>query len=173
MQEKANSRAAELKRAMQLRPSGAFHSEDRRYRYILWRKWDPKLSVFLFVGLNPSTADENHDDPTIRRCIGFARKERAGGLIVTNLFSLKATKPGDLFASQDPIGEFTDSWLVAASRVASRTIACWGVHGSRLGRSAKVLNFLGDLTCLGTTAQGQPRHPLYLPKETPMRVLNS
>jgi hypothetical protein len=171
MREKANSRVGELEGAMQLRSSGAIFSEDRRYRYILWRKWDPKRAVFLFVGLNPSTADEHHDDPTIRRCIGFAKKERAGGLIVANLFSLNATKPGDLFASQNPIGELTDSWLVAASRVASRTIACWGVHGSRLGRNASVLQFLGEVFCLGTTAQGHPRHPLYLRKETPLRML--
>ncbi len=77
-------------------PSGANFSRCRRYRYTLWRIWDPKQQPVMMIGLNPSTADAQSNDPTIRRCIGFARDWDAGGLIMTNLFAFRATYPTDL-----------------------------------------------------------------------------
>lgn len=149
--------------------TGALFSADRKYRYLLWRTWADAGNVLLFVGLNPSTADENKNDPTIRRCIGFARSYGARGVIVSNLFAYRATIPRDLFVQADPIGPETDSWLLAASDFAEVTVACWGAHGSFRARSHAVLPLLKSPLCLGTTKHGQPKHPLYLKSSTELQ----
>ena len=79
-------------------------SDDRRYRYLLVRRWDNTLPDATFVMLNPSTADERDDDPTIRKCIGFAKRWGCGGIKVVNLYAFRATNPRDCFAAADPIG---------------------------------------------------------------------
>lgn len=151
--------------------SGALFSADRRYRYLLWRTWQESGPLVLFVGLNPSTADELSNDPTIRRCIGFAKSWGARGALVGNLFSFRATKPRDLFAADEPVGEDTDAWLEVGRAVSSTTVACWGAHGSHLGRSQQVRPLLGAVMCLGTTNEGEPRHPLYMRADTPLARL--
>lgn len=151
-----------LERAIYTSSAGAFFSDDRRYRYVLWRRWNIDGPVMMFVGLNPSTANEKFDDPTIRRCIGFARAHGAAGVIVSNLFAFQATKPRDLFAEPEPVGSDADAWLGAAAEVASSTIACWGAHGCHQDRASEVLHVLRDPLCFGVTLHGEPRHPLYL-----------
>lgn len=148
---------------LSLSNSGAVFSEDRLFRYLLWRQWSGSGAMVLFVALNPSTADETLDDPTIRRCISFAKAWSASGFMIANLFAYRATHPSDLLAYASPIGVENDDWIAAASNRAIRTIACWGNHGSYLGRSASVLRQLNRPEYLRLTKSGQPSHPLYLP----------
>jgi hypothetical protein len=134
-----------------------------RYRYVLRRAWNPRRPAVLFVGLNPSTADASSDDPTIRRCVGFARDWNFGQLIMANLFAYRATQPRLLSQVDDPIGPHNDQWLGRLTRQADLIVAAWGVHGNLLDRDAEVLGRLPKVHCLGLTQRGQPRHPLYLP----------
>lgn len=124
----------------------------------------------MFIGLNPSTADETKDDPTIRRCIGFARVREASGLVMANLFAYRATDPYIMRQADDPIGPDNDSWLTFLALRATYVIAAWGVHGSFQGRDQEVLKLLAGkrikVSCLGTTKAGLPRHPLYLRSDT-------
>lgn len=104
-----------------------------RYRYSLRRRWDAAGARVAFVLLNPSTADGRRDDPTIRRCIGFAREWGFGGLEVVNLFACRSTHPGGLRSAQDPVGPENDRFLAAAWDRADRVIVAWGNHGALLG----------------------------------------
>ena len=115
--------------------------------------------------LNPSTADANIDDPTIRRCMGYAMRWGYYGIIVVNLFALRATDPNDLCASDDPIGPENYHYIFQASREASLTIAAWGIRGKYLKQDEKVLAQLTNCHYLALTKNGSPRHPLYLRKE--------
>lgn len=142
------------------------------YRYDLWRWWDgpwDRARVVNFLMLNPSTADASIDDPTIRRCIGFARSWGCTGLVVTNLYAYRATKPADLWKAVDPIGPENRRHLEWGAVVASIVVAAWGAHGSRDGRGDAVLGMLRRLgvtpLCLAMTRAGQPCHPLYLPAD--------
>lgn len=141
----------------------------KRYRYTLWRIWtaNPKR-ICMFIGLNPSTADELENDPTVRRCIGFAQREGCDALVMTNIFAFRATDPDDMKATESPIGVHNNDWLVRCSRLASVVVAAWGVHGAYLGRAAEVANLIPNLNCLGTTAEGHPRHPLYVRGDAPL-----
>lgn len=150
--------------------SGALFSICRRYRYRLWRSWDTEKPLVAFIGLNPSTADETLDDPTIRRCIGFARDWGFGGMAMLNIFAFRATDPKVMKAAADPIGPANDVWLAKTAGEVSLTVACWGSHGSHLDRGAQVLRSVltGPLKCFGLTAGGQPKHPLYLARTCPL-----
>jgi hypothetical protein len=119
--------------------------------------------------LNPSTADETHDDPTIRRCIDFSRRWGFGSLEVVNLFALRATCPRILMSASDPIGPYNDDHILAAAGRANLLIAAWGIHGDHLWRAQRVAGLLEShrVRCLGLTSGGQPRHPLYVPATTP------
>lgn len=136
---------------------------DGRYRYLLWRRWAEADSL-LFVMLNPSTADAERDDPTIRRCIGFARAWGFGGVEVVNLFAWRATLPRQLAAAKDPVGRHNDAAILEAVARSRAVIAAWGVHGALRGRDAQVARLLAAtrLRCLGVTRDGAPRHPLYV-----------
>lgn len=137
-------------------------SPDKAYRYSLWRMWGPGEIPCLFIGLNPSTADETEDDPTIRRCKNFAKSWGCDSLIMTNLFAYRATDPKHMKAASDPIGPDNDAWLIRLSSIAKIKVAGWGVHGSHLERSLAVIDLLNGLQCLGFTKDGYPKHPLYL-----------
>ena len=123
-----------------------------------------------FIGLNPSTADEETDDPTVRRCINFARNWRYGGCVLTNLFAFRATNPKELRTAADPVGPDNNLFLTTNAERASLVIAAWGVHGRYMQRDARVLRMLSKadvpLHCLGLTKAGHPRHPLYLRAHT-------
>lgn len=142
----------------------AIYSPCKRYRYVLRRVWDGGLPTVLFVALNPSTADHVTDDATVRRCIGFARDWGFGGLVIANLFALRSTDPSALARAADPIGPENDRWLALLSRRVRMTVAAWGVAGSLRRRAEEVLPKLVNVHHLGLTRDGQPRHPLYLPR---------
>lgn len=140
-------------------------SQDRRYRYQLFRVWDRQLPVATFIGLNPSTADETTDDPTIRRCIGYARAWGCGSLEMLNLFALRATDPFEMLRHPDPVGLRNDFYLKQATIGTRVVVAAWGTMGGHLGRDQVVRGLIGDgLHCLRLTKAGHPWHPLYLPK---------
>lgn len=151
--------------------SGAILSPCGRYRYKLWRQWDRRPTV-AFVGLNPSTADATKDDATLRRCIGFAKRWGHGSLVMLNLFGLRSTDPDALLGAADRVGPDTDTHLLREAQQAHRVVVCWGQHRATQGRSlqvATVLQRMGvRLWCLGTTADGSPRHPLRLRADTPL-----
>jgi hypothetical protein len=155
---------------------GARFSRDGRYRYRLWRRWDPSRPVVAFCMLNPSTADESTDDPTIRRCIGFARTWGYGGLEVVNLFALRATDPRELRRSHDPIGRLNDGYVVDAAARSAAMVIAWGAHGVLRSRGAAALELLSPrarLLALGWTTSGEPRHPLYLRRDVQPIVVGS
>ena len=143
--------------------SDAKFSKDRIYRYALWRVWNNKLPKVLFIGLNPSTADEVKDDPTIRRCINYAKDWGYGGYIMGNIFAYRSTDPKNLKITNDPIGIDNNSWLIKLHSEASLTIGAWGNHGKYLDRGEEVSNLIDNLYCLKITKEGHPSHPLYLP----------
>ena len=126
----------------------------------------------LFVMLNPSTADELVDDPTIRRCRGFATLMNAKELRVVNLFAARSTDPKRLREHADPVGPDNDDAIREAAKWADHIVAAWGIHGDLHGRNKQVLELLADarpdlmIECLGMTDGGHPRHPLYLSAET-------
>lgn len=178
---------------------GAEISPCGRYRYRLWREWrlhpepaqwdmwtncagkpivdgagvqigEPKACVFVM--LNPSTADGNEDDPTIRRCVGYAQAWGYDRLEVLNLFAFRATDPHALLSlnhNDDPVGPNNrDAFqhVLFPERLVGKIICAWGVHGAHLGQDETALGWMGDLDrfSLGLTKDGHPKHPLYLPK---------
>ena len=119
---------------------GARFSDDRVYRYSLWRCWNPSQPYVMFVGLNPSTADEKDDDPTIRRCIGFCKSWGFGGLYMLNLFALRSTDPKLLKSHTDPVGADNNRALSMYAEASAWVIAAWGTHGALLGRGQEVID---------------------------------
>ncbi len=144
-----------------------------QYRYLLSRDWDPSRPRVAFVMLNPNRADATRDDPTIRRCVGFARSWGFGALDVVNLFALRAPRPALLRTAAAPLGARNDRFVREACCRASLTVAAWGVHGAWHAREQAVLDLLRPygvaMRCLGVTAGGHPRHPLYLPASTALQ----
>lgn len=149
----------------------AAFSEDGTFRYALWRTWDPVLPTVEWIMLNPSKADADVDDPTVRRCIGFSRRWGFGALRITNLFAFRTTYPRELRGAKDRIGPHNASYL---ARCEGPIVAAWG--GSLPPDSdeevsairARAIRQPGLWFCLGiTNTSGQPRHPLMLPYSTP------
>lgn len=148
-------------------------SSCRTFRYSLSRVWAPQHPKILFVGLNPSTADETEDDPTVRRCIGFARKWNYGGLVLVNLFAFRSTNPNALLHVDDPIGPANDRYILKSSNATARVVLAWGTKGRILGRDQHVLSLLPGAYCLGVTNDGHPKHPLYLAASTKLQSFPS
>ena len=142
----------------------ATFSEDRVHRYDLRRIWDETLPTVLFIGLNPSTATETKNDPTIRRCMGYAKDWGYGGYIMGNIFAFRSTDPINLRKTKDPVGPENDYWLKRLHEEAVLTIGAWGNHGEFLNRGQAVLELIPNIQCLRITKQRFPSHPLYLPK---------
>ncbi len=138
-------------------------SRCRKYRYALWRTWDVEKPYVLFVGLNPSTADEHNDDPTLIRCMNFAKTWGYGGVCMANLFAFRATAPADMKAATDPVGKQNNVWLKKLAKEAGVVIAAWGNDGAFLSRSTEVKAMLPELHCLKRNKSGEPAHPLYQP----------
>jgi hypothetical protein len=158
-------------------PGSAIFSECGRYRYLLTRRLGERAGLHdekraTFIMLNPSTADATHNDPTIRKCIGFAQRWQCDTLQVLNLFAVRATHPHEMKRAPDPIGPDNLHWFAQAlssntTNAAGHVIICaWGVHGAFLGQDQVVLGWLKDLGVntftLGFTKEGHPRHPLYV-----------
>ena len=148
-------------------PSTAVYSACEQYRYSLTRVWDDSAPRVMFVMLNPSTATEVQNDPTVERCERRARVLGFGGFRVTNIFAFRATDPRDMRAALDPVGPDNDPCLTEGAAWADQIIAAWGVHGAHRGRGAEVAEALArtgrPLFHLGLSKAGHPKHPLYLP----------
>lgn len=143
---------------------GAMFSPCRTYRYALWRMWDSAKGFCMFICLNPSTADETVDDPTVRRCTGYAEAWGYGGMYMTNLFAFRATDPHEMKRAIDPVGPQNDFHLVSTAKEAAVVIAAWGTAGSFLSRDVDICKLIWPMECLRMTKTGYPAHPLYLPK---------
>lgn len=143
--------------------STAWYSPCGAYRYGLRRVWDAGAGELLYVMLNPSTATEVQNDPTIERCQRRARALSFGGMRIANLFAYRATRPGDLRRADDPAGPENAALLEAWSTEAQVTLAAWGVHGALREAGPRMAPLLsGDVRHLGLTRAGHPRHPLYV-----------
>lgn len=148
--------------------SGAEFSDCRTYRYLLWRiwEWQGYANQIMFIGLNPSTADETEDDPTIRQCIRFARDWGYGGLLMMNAFAFCATDPKVMAAAEDPVGPGNDEAFGYRRSQVGLIVAAWGAH-CPVERERRVCQVVGQtIHCLGRTKAGRPRHPLYLRADT-------
>lgn len=145
--------------------SVAVYSDCEKYRYLLTRIWAPGPKA-LFVMLNPSTATEYQNDPTVERCERRARALGFGAFRVTNIFAFRATDPRVMRAQDDPIGPANDTAIVESTAWADRVICAWGTHGAHLLRGAQVEALLRAkavaLWHLGLTQGGMPKHPLYI-----------
>lgn len=161
--------------------SEATMSPCTRYRYRLLRRWNDS-PLACWVMLNPSTADASINDPTINRCISFAKVWGMGGIAVLNLFAFRATDPKQLKGIDDPIGPENDEWIIKVAtevmgpdadwktaRNPGKIVYAWGKHGSYLHRDAEVRKFLDRYApvCIGRNKDGSPKHPLYTAASTP------
>lgn len=140
----------------------------RTYRYELRRVWHPAKPLVAFVMLNPSKADNNVDDPTTRKCMGFAYRWNFGGVILLNLFAYRATDPDDLFLAQkqkfDIVGPENDATIQSALSDAKKIVVAWGTKGGPTLRALEVSTALNaPVEALKISAQGHPWHPLYVP----------
>jgi len=156
-----------MTRAYPILKSEASFSPCRQYRYTLTRVWRSEPCV-MFIGLNPSTADETVNDPTVRRCMGFAASWGFGGMVMTNLFAFRSTNPEELKNTDDPVGPENNLRLREEAMKAPLIVACWGGHGQYLDRAREIAVLLAPnvVHCLGLTRRGEPKHPLYLPSNT-------
>jgi hypothetical protein len=143
----------------------AVFSNDRKYRYSLSRIWAKNKGSALFVCLNPSTANEHIDDPTITRCIRFAASWGYGGMVMVNLYAYRSTDPSKLAFTSNPIGVDNDLHIKRESRLAKITIAAWGTAGEHSMRVYQVIPLLKNIHYLALTKDCYPKHPLYLKKD--------
>jgi len=147
-------------------PSIATYSDCERYRYALTRVWDETGGTALFVMLNPSTATEVQNDPTVERCERRARALGFGGFRVTNIFAWRDTDPRAMRRAADPVGPENDAAILDGAAWADQIICAWGTHGAHLGRGPKVEALLRGtgrpLHHLGLSKDGHPKHPLYI-----------
>lgn len=155
-------------------------SPDRIFRYVLKRTWDPDgRDPLVVIGLNPSKADEWEDDPTIRRCMSFAKREGAGGLVMLNLFAFRSTDPDVMFlaakdvAGIDVVGPNNDFYIARETTPPRRVVVAWGNDGEKKAARGRARTLTVNLKaararlcCFGRTTRGAPLHPLYLPGDT-------
>lgn len=144
----------------------AYISDCGRYRYSLCREWDSTKAKVCWIMLNPSTADANIDDATIKRCIYFSMQWGFGGMVVLNLYALRATNPAKILKTEDPVGPENDK--IIRLYMDWPIVVAWGTLGAYKNRDKVVLEILkgSDIKSLGKTKMGLPRHPLYLRKDT-------
>lgn len=146
--------------------SAASYSDCEAYRYDLTRVWDGAGRKVLFLMLNPSTATEVQNDPTVERCERRARTLGFGAFRVCNIFAFRATDPKVMRAAPDPVGPQNDTAIRQGVDWADEVVAAWGAHGEHLSRGAQVENLLRELQAapkhLGLTKAGHPKHPLYI-----------
>jgi hypothetical protein len=146
-----------------------------KYRYLLTREVGFGDRTATFIMLNPSTADAVNNDPTVRRCIGLARRWGCGWLLVANLFAVRATRPADMRRASDPVGPDNHEWVTRAVEWATArcdaagagpVVCAWGTHGAYMDQDRTVLGWIEGVSmpmALGMTRDGHPRHPLYVP----------
>ena len=156
----------------------ALFSDDLVHRYFLKRIWKTPGDIVAFIGLNPSTADEEKNDPTVARCIGYAKRWGFGGMYMLNIFAYRSTDPKMLRKIEDPVGPLNDHYIICTIRLTDMVVACWGNHGQYMGRGEQVIDILEHIQsipnvkipimCFKITKNGQPFHPLYLKKNQPL-----
>ncbi len=143
---------------------------DGEYRYMLERQWGDRNDNFInFVLLNPSTADEKKDDPTIKACIKFAQNLKFDGFYVTNLFAYRTKNPKIMKQSMSPIGIKNDEFIKKYAHKSQLVVVAWGNQGGFLGRDIEVLKILSQIKiphCLAILKSGKPKHPLYINRNT-------
>lgn len=142
--------------------SDAVISQDKKYRYLLTRIWETNKSMVNFIGLNPSTADHVDNDPTMRRCIAFAKSWGYGGLYMTNLFAYRTAYPNELMKAADPIGPENNRYLKETEEKVNKVVFAWGADGAFLNRDKEVMKLITKGHYIALTKKGYPRHPLYL-----------
>lgn len=135
-----------------------------QYRFALSRAWEPNMRVIGFILLNPSTADDKIDDPTVKKLIQFAKHNKYGGFLLANIFSLRSTDPKLLRTHHDPIGPSNDYWIAQLTRWSEIVVCGWGNHGSlnNRGKEVKLIIPKAKRFAFGFNNGGQPTHPLYL-----------
>lgn len=147
-------------------------SDCGKYRYLLRRTWDHDRMRALFIMLNPSTADAEIDDATIRSCIRLCKSWEYGSFEVVNLFGWRATDPQELTKADDPVGGANDRIVISAIERCDTPICAWGAHKMANGRAAEMKNLITSRRplafCLGMTKAGAPKHPLYIKTGTPL-----
>ena len=149
-------------------------SKCRQFRYTLTRVFENGKGTCSFIGLNPSTADEYQNDPTVSRCMNRAQQMGFKTFIMLNAYGYRATDPKDMKAHPSPVGEENDYWILESCKKSDKIICCWGNHASHLNRSDEIRELLKDFNLfrLGDpTASGEPRHPLYLPKQIEVQAM--
>lgn len=157
--------------------TAAYFSEDRHYRYWLTRVWDDSKPMMCVIGVNPSTADETVNDPTIRKCRGFAMRLGFGGLLMLNVGAYRATDPREWHKAADPFGPGNSvghirEYIAEMKRV-TLVVAAWGTNCSRgtsLSRAQAITHSIPSLMCWGQNSDSSPRHPLMLPYSTPLEL---
>lgn len=155
-------------------PNGAIFTGHRGHRVYLWRKWEKAGSMIMFIGLNPSTADESRDDPTIRRCIGFAQRWGYSGMFMCNAYTLVSPDPKKL-NTEKPVTMGAYLAMRTIRGLCKEAVAAWG-NQIELVRGweewvRRIRDDLAPLQCFGTTKLGHPRHPLYLPYSAQLELL--
>lgn len=149
-------------------PMGAIFSDDRRFRYVLWRVWNMNKPVILQIGLNPSDANEIKNDPTVVRGMVRANRNGFGGFLMGNLYAYISTNPEVLLGNGDFVGELTDYYISIMVSISERQLCGWGSFPPVAKRASAVLAMIKEPYCLGTNSDGQPRHPLYVAYSVPM-----
>lgn len=150
--------------------SHAIFSPCGQYRYVLWRKWAAGPCI-MFIGLNPSTANQTKDDPTIRRVKKFAKDWGYSGVYMLNLFAVISSDPKILKKHRDPLGA-NDNWLVEYGAKCEAVCFAWGNFEEAKDRALTVSNMFPEAVCLGFNKNGTPKHPLFVPKKTHARKYN-
>ena len=152
----------------------AIFSKCRLYRYVLYISWDQSIPSLVWIMLNPSTADEYANDPTVTRVCGFARRNGYGGVCILNLNAYRATDPRAMMSAADPVGPRNDHWIEHIVHVKPRpdVVCAWGTKGVFGARDQEVLTLLDAFhirpRILRLTKDGHPEHPLYIPSKTPL-----
>jgi len=146
---------------------GAAFSPDRKYRWSLHRIWQSAAPLVCYVLLNPSTADESKNDPTVERCQVRALNAGFGGLLVVNIFAWRSTDPAELYQVADPVGApYNDSVIINSVRKSELVVCGWGMHGALQDRGKQVLELIRSAGkvphALRINSDGSPEHPLYL-----------
>lgn len=155
-------------------PKGAIFSDDGNYRYALWRIWSSYKKPLMFIGLNPSTANQLENDPTITRLITRANDNGYGGILAGNLYALVSSNPKALLQKDiDTIGIHTNYYLQQMIKLSQTVLCAWGSFKPVIYRASTILKMIPDPCCLGVNADGQPKHPLYVGYNTPIIKYNA
>jgi hypothetical protein len=145
--------------------SGAEFSPCRKYRYALWRIWNPAAPLAMFIGLNPSTANEDGDDRTIQRVTGIVQGWGYGGFYMMNLFAIVSKDPDVLKTHADPLGD-NDGWIEKIAPKCSMIVFAWGNFKEARERCKFIIEMFPDAYALYINQNGSPKHPLFCPKKT-------